>query len=49
MARTPPKKDEPDTATFTEFTVDVYPEGTAPVRKVVFGPASAGAGAGGRP
>ncbi len=47
VARTPPKKDEPDTATFTEFTVDVYPEGTAPVRKVVFGPASAGAG--GRP
>ncbi|MBI5257512.1 MAG: PilT/PilU family type 4a pilus ATPase [Burkholderiales bacterium] len=39
VARTPPKKDEPDTASFTEFSIDVFPEGAPPPRKVVFGPA----------
>jgi twitching motility protein PilU len=38
-SRIAPKKDEPDTATFSEFSIDVYPEGTSPTRKLVFGPA----------
>ncbi|WP_284616865.1 PilT/PilU family type 4a pilus ATPase [Aquabacterium humicola] len=41
VSRAAPKKDEPDTATYTEYTIDVYPEGAPPPRKVVFGPAGA--------
>ncbi len=42
VARTPPKKEEPDTASFSDFAIDVYPEGAPPPRKVVVGPANTG-------
>jgi twitching motility protein PilU len=38
VSRAAPKKEESDTATYTDFSVDVYPEGTQPTRKLVFGP-----------
>ncbi|MBI3369111.1 MAG: PilT/PilU family type 4a pilus ATPase [Burkholderiales bacterium] len=37
QSRIPPKKEESDTAVFTDFAVDVYPDG-APPRKVSVGP-----------
>lgn len=38
VSRAAPKKEESDSATYTDFSVDVYPEGTQPTRKLVFGP-----------
>ena len=38
VSRAAPKKEESDTATYTDFSVDVFPEGTQPARKLVFGP-----------
>ncbi len=37
VVRTPPKKEEPEQATFTEFAVDVYPEGPPPRKVNLFG------------
>ena len=38
ISRTPPKRDEPDVPLFTDFTVDVIPEGAkAPGKPLMFG------------